>query len=91
MKDERGVYYHPSLQERGTRMYVRRNRDDIEFRLFSEDNPDIWENHEWLPLDVIKRAAKMYKDLGRSERNPMGLYDEAVAERLLRDEGENEA
>ena len=86
MKDDRGFYYHPALQARGTRMYVRRNDEgQIEFRLFSEENPDVWEKHEWLTLDVITRAAKMYTDLGRGERNPMGLYDAEVAERLLAD------
>lgn len=86
MKDERGIYYLPSLQSRGTRMYVRENSDGkVEFRLFSEENPEIWENHDWLTLDVIQRAAKMYKDIGRQDRNPLGLYDKDVALRLLAD------
>lgn len=85
MKDERGVYYLPSLQSRDTRMYVRERGGVIEFRLYSGENPEVWERHEWLSLDVIQRAAKMYQDLGR-ERNPLGLYDQAVARRLLDDE-----
>ena len=90
MKDARGIYYLPSLQKRDTRMYVRLNASGkIEFRLFSEENPEIWEKHDWLTLDVIKQAAKMYKDLGRQDRNPLGLYDEDVAQRLITDEGRN--
>ena len=85
MKDERGIYYLPSLQSRDTRMYVRERGGVIEFRLYSGENPEVWERHEWLSLDVIQRAAKMYRDLGR-ERNPLGLYDQDVARRLLDDE-----
>ncbi|MGE4552472.1 MAG: hypothetical protein AB7D57_05140 [Desulfovibrionaceae bacterium] len=85
MKDERGLYYLPSLQTRDTRMYVREHAGVIEFRLYSGENPEIWDRHGWLALDVIQRAARMYQDLGR-ERNPMGLYDEAVARRLIADD-----
>lgn len=84
MKDERGLYYLPSLQNRNTRMYVRQHDGVLEFRLYSAENPEIWKRHGWLPLEVVQRAAKMYRDLGR-DRNPMGLYDEAVARRLIAD------
>lgn len=89
MKDERGIYYHPTLQDKGSRMYVRRRNGAIEFRMYAESNPEIWERHGWLTLDVVQRAARMYRDLGRGQgdRNPLGLYDAAVAERLLLDEG----
>ena len=85
MKDERGLYYYPSLQNRDTRMYVRESDGVIEFRLWSAENPEIWERHEWIPLDVVRKAAKMYKN---PERNPLGLYDMDVARRLLRDDRE---
>lgn len=83
MKDERGIYYHPSLQNKNTRMYVRDNNGIIEFRLWSADEPIIWEKHQWLPYDVIEKAAEMYKAERDSERNPTALYDIEVAKNLL--------
>jgi len=83
MKDERGLYYLPSLQTRTTRMYVRETDGVIEFRLWSGENPEIWERHEWIPLDVVRKAAELYKN---PERNPLGLYDLEVAKRLLQDD-----
>ena len=85
MKDDRGIYYRPSLQSPGTRMYVCEVDGIIMFRLHSEENPEIWERHGWLSMDAVRQAAQMYKDQGR-DRNPLGLYDLDVAKRLLRDE-----
>ncbi|WP_461208903.1 hypothetical protein [Desulfocurvus sp. DL9XJH121] len=85
MKDERGLYYLPSMQDRDVRMYVRESEEgELEFRLFNKNFPEVWERHEWLSLDVVRTAARMYKN---AERNPLALYDEAVARRLLQDEG----
>lgn len=84
MKDDRGLYYHPSLQTPDTRMYVRETDGRIEFRLWSRENPEIWERHGWLPLDAVQAAAAMFKDRG-SGRNPLALYDLEVARRLLKD------
>ncbi|MBN2139804.1 MAG: hypothetical protein JW718_02245 [Desulfovibrionaceae bacterium] len=84
MKDELGLYYHPSLQSPGTRMYVRESRGRIEFRLWSREDPDIWERHEWIPLEVVEKASAMYQERG-TNRNPMALYDLDVARRLVRD------
>ncbi len=86
MKDERGIYYHPSLQDQGTRMYVRENEGRIEFRLWNPYHPEAWDKHGWLPYDVIEEAAAKYKERG-TDRNPLALYDLAVAKRLLADEG----
>lgn len=88
MKDERGIYYHPTLQDQDVRMYVRRSEDQIEFRMHNPNHPEIWERHLWVPFAAIEKAAEMYRKQGMGERNPMALYDLDVAERLLRDEGE---
>lgn len=88
MKDERGIYYQPSMQEPDVRMYVRRGETTIEFRLHNPQHPEIWERHLWVPYDAIKKAAEMYKEKSKGERNPLALYDLNVAERLLHDEGQ---
>ncbi|OEU69488.1 MAG: hypothetical protein BA863_14335 [Desulfovibrio sp. S3730MH75] len=84
MQDERGLYYYPSLQTRDTKMYVRENNGGIEFRLWSNENPVIWEKHEWLLYDVILEAAEEYKERG-SDRNPLALYDLNVAKQLIKE------
>ncbi len=85
MKDDRGLYYYPSMQNKNTRMYVRENNGQVEFRLWSSEQPEAWEQHKWLPMDVIRQAAEMYKEKG-SDRNPLALYDLDVATRLIRDD-----
>lgn len=83
MKDERGLYYYPSMQTHDVRMYVRRSEEGgVEFRMWNKDLPEVWERHEWIPLDVVRTAARMYAQRNEN-RNPMGLYDEAIARRLL--------
>jgi len=86
MKDDRGFYYFHSLQTRDTRMYVRENDGLIEFRLWSRENPEVWERHGWLPFEAVAQAADLYKERGTG-RNPLALYDLAVAKRLLKDDG----
>lgn len=85
MRDELGLYYYPSLQTKDTRMYVRENNGVIEFRLWSRENSEIWERHEWLPYDVIEKASELYKEQG-SDRNPLALYDLNVAKKLIQDD-----
>lgn len=87
MKDERGIYYFPSLQDRSLRMYVRRNEDSgqVEFRMFNAQHPEVWDRHGWLPHEVIVKAAQMFRERG-SDRNPAALYDLDVAEKLIADE-----
>ncbi len=83
MQDHRGVYYYPNPAEKTTRMYVRLSPSTpnvIEFRLYSSENPDIWERHEWIPREVVEAAAKQYTN---PERDPLALYDESVARALL--------
>ncbi|NER04641.1 MAG: hypothetical protein F6K17_19520 [Okeania sp. SIO3C4] len=84
MQDDRGFYYTPSLQEPETRMYVRKNDGSIEFRLWNPHHPEVWDKHQWLPYEVIKNAADMYRQMNK-DRNPMALYDIEIARRLIAD------
>lgn len=86
MKDERGLYYNPSIQEPDVRMYIRRAGESIEFRMFNEQHPEIWERHHWVPYEAIKKAADLYQEKSIGDRNPLALYDLDIAERLLQDE-----
>lgn len=86
MKDDKGIYYTPSLQDPETRMYVRENEGEIEFRLWNPYHPEAWEKHGWLTYEVIEAAAALYKERG-TDRNPLALYDIDVARRVLKDEG----
>lgn len=85
MKDDRGLYYYPSLQNRRTRMYVRETNGHVEFRLWNQDDPDIWERHQWIPREVVEKAAEMYKDRD-PKRNPLGLYDLDVAKAVIQED-----
>ncbi|WP_338669332.1 hypothetical protein [Pseudodesulfovibrio methanolicus] len=82
MKDERGVYYTPSLQHPEVRMYVRENEGEIEFRLYNPDEPVIWEKHQWVPYQAIEAAAAMFREKN-TDRNPLALYDRDIARKLL--------
>jgi hypothetical protein len=84
MKDERGVYYTPSLQHPEVRMYVRDNEGDIEFRLYNPTEPVIWEKHQWVPYQAIEAAAAMFREKN-TDRNPLSLYDLDIARKLLDD------
>lgn len=81
MKDDRGCYYYPNPQFKTTRMYVREHNGQIEFRIWSSEAPEIWEKHEWIPLDVILKAAEQYP----GQADPTKLYDENVARAVLKE------
>jgi len=82
MKDERGHYYTPVLQHPEVRMYVRKNEDEIEFRMYNPKEPVIWEKHGWMPYAAIEQAAAMFRERG-TDRNPLALYDLDIAKTLL--------
>lgn len=84
MKDDLGLYYHPTLQTQTVRMYVRENAGQVEFRMWSSDNPEIWDKHGWVPHAAIVQAAALYRE-GGSDRNPLALYDLDVARRVIKD------
>jgi len=84
MKDDKGLYYHPQLQNKHVRMYVRKLGSDVEFRLWDQDTPDLWEEHGWVSYEAIQQAAKLYT--GKS-LDPNQVYDIDVAKALLQDGG----
>ena len=83
MKDKQGLYYYPFPQNKRVRMYVRESADEIEFRMWNQDDPGLWEAHGWVPYTAIDQARAMYT--GRSF-DPRRAYDLSVAQALLRDE-----
>ena len=87
MKDERGIYYYPVLQNKKRRMYVRQIGGDIEFRMWDSDDPSVWEDHHWLSIEVIKKAAEIYTSHPNyTGSSPLHLYDMDIARQLLNDE-----
>jgi len=88
MRDERGIYYYPQPGNPKLRVYVRMgNAGEVEFRLWQADFPEIWEKHEWIPLDIIRKGAQLYSERGSGSArgNPLTLYDEIVAKALLQE------
>ena len=76
MKDERGLYYFPNAADHRARMYVRRGEDGgVQFR------------HQWLDLQVIEDAARLYREERNADADPLKLYDAAVARALLEEAG----
>ena len=82
MKDQRGVYYFPYPNNKSVRMYVQESNGDIEFRLWNDKDPQLWEGHGWAPFSVLQEAFKMYESV-KSEFNPKTAYDINVAKALL--------
>ncbi len=83
MQDARGLYYYPSPTNKKERMYVRERAGQVEFRLWNQEQPRIWDQHDWLPFDVVQQAAARYTGKGDS---PLVLYDLDVAMTLIREE-----
>jgi len=81
MKDKLGLYYYPYPQNKRVRMYVLRQNDDICFRLWNSDDPQLWEQHGWVPYDAIQKAAGMYDK--ESGFDPHQAYDLEVGRTLL--------
>ena len=84
MKDDRGLYYHPQLQNKRVRMYIRKFGSEIQFRLWNQDMPELWEEHGWVAHEAILQAAKMYD--GKT-LNPEQVYDIDLAGALLEGKG----
>jgi len=83
MKDDKGLYYHPQPQNKHVRMYVRKFGSEVQFRLWNQDIPELWEEHGWVPYEAIQQATKMYGD---KSFKPGHVYDINVAEGLLEEE-----
>ena len=82
MKDEKGLYYYPFPQNKKVHMYVREDEGTIWFRLWNADDPDLWEQHGWIPYETITRARTMYRG---NQFDPNRAYDIGIAKRLLQD------
>ncbi len=80
MKDERGVYYYPNLQNKKVRTYVRKEKGEIFFRLLNSDDPGLWEEHGWLPYEAIKQATALNKNQNFDSKQ---VYDINMAKVLL--------
>ena len=63
-------------------MYVRETDGMIWFRLWNTDDPELWEEHGWVPYDAIKQATAMQK---RTNFDPNQAYDIAVAKMVIKE------
>ncbi len=85
MEDKKGIFYYPLLQDRTLKMYVRLSEKDVEFRPDKHDDPELWEEHGWVPYSAILKAKRLNKE-GKMKANfPFHLYDIDIAIRLLKD------
>ncbi|NVL90715.1 MAG: hypothetical protein HWN69_06950 [Desulfobacterales bacterium] len=82
MKDKKGLYYYPFPQNKRVRMYVREAEGTVWFRLWNADDPELWEEHGWVPYGAIKQAAAMSR---RDNFDPNQAYDIQMAEVLLKE------
>jgi hypothetical protein len=82
MKDDKGLYYYPFPLNKRVRMYVREMGMEIGFRMWSSDDPKLWEEHGWVPYDAIKQAQKIYTV---KEFDPKQAYDIQIAQALIRE------
>jgi len=83
MKDDMGLYYHPFPQNKRVRMYVQETGNDILFRMWNQDDPQLWEEHGWVPYSAITEAAEMYD---KKNFDPVRAYDIDVAREVLSEE-----
>lgn len=81
MQDDRGVYYYPFPRNKRVRMYVRTGEGGIEFRLWNQDDPDLWGTHGWVPHDAVVQAQAMYRG---GPFDPRQAYDLSLAKEVLK-------
>jgi hypothetical protein len=81
MKDDMGVYYHPFPQNKRVRMYVQETGNDILFRMWNQDDPQLYEEHGWVPYSAITEATEMYD---KKNFDPARAYDIDVAREVLK-------
>ena len=66
-------------------MYVRPGIEEIEFRMWDQDDKSLWEEHGWVPWSAIQQAAELYRSEKRQGLPPLHMYDIEIAKRLIRD------
>ncbi len=86
MKDDRGLYYYPFPENKSVRMYVRKVGDEICFRLWKADDPEMWEGHGWVPHEAIQEAAAMYKKTSPKSFDPGRAYSFDIAQALIQED-----
>ena len=57
MKDAKGLYYYPFPQNKRVRMYVREVEGTVGFRLWNQDDPELWVQHGWVSHEAIQQAS----------------------------------
>lgn len=82
MKDDRGLYYLPFPNNKRVRMYVRTGPEEIEFRLWNQDDPEMWMSHGWVPYQAVVQARAIYKG---GAFDPKQAYDIELARALIND------
>ena len=82
MKDDIGHYYYPNPANKKIRVYVQKQNQDIFFRLWNQDDPQLFEEHGWVPYEAILAAAQMYE--GKT-LDPKKTYDINLAKALLKE------
>ena len=85
MRDERGFYYYPFPGNKRVRMYVRQLTGEPEFRMWNQDDAEMWEQHGWMPYSAILQAKALYKG---GPFDPDKAYDLEAAKALLDDAGQ---
>jgi hypothetical protein len=84
MQDHRGHFYYPFPQNKRVRMYVRSAGNELEFRIWNQDDAQMWEDHGWVPYSAIVQAAAIYKG---GAFDPGKAYDLQTARALIREAG----
>ncbi len=91
MKDSLGLYYFPKPADHSLRVYVRMGADQkIEFRLWKEGMPELWERHPWIPHDVLSLANDLYHKERNENADNLGLYDMSIAKLIIEEDAKRE-
>lgn len=84
MKDDKGLYYYPFPLNKKVRMYVRAKDEVVCFRLWSADDPKLWDEHGWVPYEAVKQAQALYDG---EAFDPAQAYDLKAAKALIDESG----
>ncbi len=82
MKDDKGLYYYPFPNNKKIRMYVDQLDGEIRFRMWNQDDPQMWDQHGWVPHGAIVQAAAIYSG---GKFDPNQAYDIDIAKALLKE------
>lgn len=83
MKDDKGRYYYPFPVNKKVRMYVREKDGSIWFRLWHADDPQLWDDHGWVPYGAVTKAQGLYQG---ENFDPEQAYDLALAAALIEED-----